>query len=590
MRSTRQTPGDKKFEELPLRPDRRKPKLPAPSVSSASAPSPSPSPSPSVMSPFRLNINNEYLFSFGFEWEPSAIHYVSSDNDNDYDRKPIYTYDPQNIKTVITIEKFTNEFKTCRQITKPCLYNLEIATGVFIYKNPIITDNLDTKLTIHMMNFKKLWDNVLQTNKGKKFVTYIKPSQQETLKIPKLYVDCECQTLSLTNCGYTSKITDKILNTMEGIPQLTVSIPFDRVYDFMNSVEYYKNARGLPASRNFISTINNFKTFIKTYLTQSENIDKTILSFLYVLHHYCVCEAHYDRYIFFNNYLKSMFTFKPRTNLGVSYQYICKQHPEITPLLLDLYHKMHQTQFLKIDETSRAELISDFDLIKDEESLMYFRIKFLAYCDHIIFTSDDEIKLRSKKLDHAEYCYFFRKYFNIHFYGTEFKNSESQEEYIDKNRMSKNFLYTDPDVIYINILYMLRQLVVPEYFRFVTRVDEFDRSKIDSKSPILNSYLYNNSSTELEKYIENGYIKKCTTMIPYCHTEDAPLLYEEDNKLCADYRLEIFEWVPQNSNFVFEIRDIQTFEYFFGSCYNIKCLDKLIIHVVKKIIEYANIR
>ena len=449
-----------------------------------------------------------------------------------------------------------------------------MSIGVFTYPtvNAFTNDTMFESFTGYFAKAQEYIKNVVTKPDNKRFMRIVSNPEPTPL-----YMNCDLTDLQSTVCGYSASFSKESVEKLKGIAQLTVSIPYRYFYPI------FKNEKMNPKpdyeTTNDHLTIDAFELDM-VGCGDGYTINDPIYSFLYVMYYYCLREISYDPLIQ-DKYFKGTVRFKPRSNLAVSYLYLCLENPELSNQLVKFYENLSEITL------KSSELRNVFEKTTDEEMFYYCKLKVVFTVSNNQDALSDLARYANKNsLDADSYLYLVRKYLLMtddtmrDKVANELTKAMSKD---DKIEVEKKMFSSDNNhkdlMISLSVMYLIRQLIDPRYARYVTRVDEFDRSKIDPDQKILNGYLYNIPPNQLERLIKEGYIKRCTTHIPYCHINDPPELRVANKLLQTTFRLEMFEWIPTNSSLTLEFRNV----HYNDACKSYDCIQKIIKGVLTDI-------
>jgi len=513
-------------------------------------------------------------FTFGVEYEPTTLQYYDHDGGYHYDREVI----KQDGKLKVTIEEFDLDlfYKDSLDEYKrlACEYNLEIAIGHFEYNT--MAEFLNNKIK-YMDEFI---DNL------KKFDRYIKEDNNAYLEMIELMEfahdsgmeininrnvgnfrkfviggSVEDNNKNFRNCARTIGIDDKTYNKYKiaytpfsreiitGKPQITIGMS----YLFLPSVIFSSYDTDIKES-----TYNKIFQFISGKFSKQQKklsiIPSMILDgFLFIIIYIAYLTTIYvsKKAGGVMSYLKASVRVKPRTNLALSYRYLVEDYPELNgsvDILSNIFRKsiddlrqlLSNTYKIEIPVFEYNGIIGSLEGDKKPSITNFYRYKLNVF--NTIAYNEEKLREIIRESQSRDYnC----KQEDIEMFQTEFIINNFKPVLL---------------VRYFTILkagMMLYDIINPVP---VIRIYIPDKTNIKKGCYVLDRYIYSyipGPDRELvDNLLSHGLIEKEGE---YLYSGQPPVLELEEGKLCCNFREELFEWIPDNSNVIVELRNAAMF-------------------------------
>ena len=262
-----------------------------------------------------------------------------------------------------------------------------------------------------------------------------------------------------------------------------------------------------------------------------------------------------------NSYLKSAFPLKPRTNLAESYLYIIRDYPVLSKEI-DKYYQ------IVIDnvEYFRTLLNEEFEINIDPflfspivgtylGNQSYDRLQYEKYRIDVFYkiNSSRKISLINDIIRNSE------KYnYGSSECKTEYKYQCQFERII---LLLKENIKSIPDIYNLIMKYFanLHQNYLMYYMKNpvkVAKIKIIDKTSIGNNCHILDNYVFSyvgEDKNNIDDMVRNGLIEIKNIHL-YCG--QPPVLYtkQKNTILCSNFREELFEWIPEDSNVIVELR------------------------------------
>ena len=518
-------------------------------------------------------------FSYGLEYEPSSLQYYDHNQGHHYDRELIYN-EVENLK--VTIEeidldkKFGNKDK---EKALSCKYNLEIDIGPFPF------DNISNFLS--EINKEKSREEYVEKtlvpilNSFKEYINeenqdYLRFMKKAKLKDKRLinFQDCAMSISEATRRKYDNSLSifyySMLNNTkrITGRPQITIGISYAFLpylasyyitigqYDYLQEIfnDYH---RFVDSNQDLFgdlsqSSLDVFKGFVFLILYTSNRR----ISY--------VSKAAGGT----SSYIKSIFPMKPRTNLALSYTYLVRDYPE-------LGEKNKLSIFkVKIDENldrMREELNGLFGV--NIERFNYTGVKVSTEENDSIAMTDivnykmDMLNVIASKLSNIGDNKLNEILQKSEEYGKEEYPDDHTSEFLIRLQFISGYIKRLPNgrKILNYFMYLDSSILLYDIFNPVKSVKVYilDKNKFGKKicqsNKILDGYLYSyidgRDKDLIDQLVREDFIR---IQGPYDYAGQPPLLFpvkkHRKTYICTNFRQELFEWIPADSNLVIELR------------------------------------
>jgi hypothetical protein len=509
----------------------------------------------------------ETEFTYGIEYEPTKLQYYDHNGDKHYDREIIYEID--NLK--VTIEEFNykdflgeidlTEEEDIKYDKNTCRYNLELSYGIYRHSNIYEFLNSKDKINDDLYDIEDLTDF---------FIQFIEKDNKEFEKLRKLYLykgGPIHENQSYNNCAMTefyssdSKIYYEkqlpFINEIKGRPQITIGMSYGYFPDLINAI-YNKN----KPSYYLI-----YQEYVSKMIERTGEITDQhliLFGFMLVIIYSSQVSAHFfpqkmdlpsdnvenielikDIYKKGSKYLKAKFSFKPRSNLAESYNFLINEYSEMRSYIHHFYDLVNEML-----ESSIQSLEKYFYKDKRIPSLTSYHYQdILQYkLDILRMIENNSLRELLEKCDQ-----FFTK-----------KNIESKIWFMTYVIVFKIEDNLSEDILRFFTLLNMHCLLYKVFHPIkVAKIIVLKKEKIHSDCKVLDnySYLYEGDHKKKIDRMRKDRIIDIIGIYNYANLEDAPILkyYHGLNYICTDFRAEIFEMIPENSNIIIELRSPEKF-------------------------------
>jgi len=500
----------------------------------------------------QTNNNNtpilESPFTFGMEWEPTGGgQYFPNDDYKHYDRETIFTSDKKNLK--VTIEDFkikdslTDKDITVQQERDSCHYTIEFAIGI-LGKNPPTLIHTFLRNNQHFIpqieeELNDFKENFFEKQKQNLRSLYIRERDKPVL--PNIF----------TNCALTDPITEEnkrmypyaykkteYVDTMSGRPQVTLGLNYAL---FTPLLFFYKSTNAPDINLTF-KVYNGImqKSSVKQIDYLDINNRLVCEGFgLLIIYYSAVASLYIQKDIAATHsgvkgrkYFKAAFYLKPRSNLAESYKHLKAEYTDFKEFI-DL--------FCKIVNDSLIEIGIDITQIDSYTSLVDLHLEIIKQ----IATDDNEdIIARLKR----------------RIYPTNNTN-----KYQDISAFMRSINYNKYNQIMtfitlVNASYLMKKIFNPQK---VVKL-KIKGEKIKQGCKFLDGYYYSyegESKDVIDDLVSKKYAKIINnTIYDFAHTSDPQILevekkgMSEIESICPSDREELFEYIPEDSNLIIEVR------------------------------------
>jgi hypothetical protein len=249
------------------------------------------------------------------------------------------------------------------------------------------------------------------------------------------------------------------------------------------------------------------------------------------------------------SYLKSKFSFKPRTNLAESYKFLINEYSEMRFYIHhfnDLVNEMLEFSIQSLEKYFyKDKYIPSLNSYRYQDILQY-KLDILRMINNNFF---------GKILKNCDQ--FFTK-----------KNIENKVWFMTYvlKKISKMSQHNDivRDILrFFTVLNMHCLLYKVFHPIKVVKIVVLKKEKIHRDCKVLDNYSYlyeGDDKKKIDRMRSEGIIN-IIGIYDYANLEDAPVLkyHYGLNYICTDFRAEIFEMIPDNSNIVVELRSPEKF-------------------------------
>ena len=487
-------------------------------------------------------------FTFGIEWEPSICMYYSPvDLRTHYDREEIFTTNKKHLKLTIEENKVREHFPDVShdQESSSCKYNQEIAIGI-LGKNPVLlfgnflqnSQYFIPEIKDELNEFKDFFEK----EKRKEYFREIYKNPKDKI-YPESFINCEATEpltpLNNTISPYFYVKEDIDVNTIQGRPQITLGLSYALFPPLLN---VFKSTR-----RDFILDlpIDLYKSMTPYNFIDINNKLVCDGFALLVLYYSTTSASYFSKKInpAGHSYFKGAFELKPRSNLAESYKHLRAEYSEFSSFI-DLFKK-------NVNELLEESFGESFEPSKIDSynSLVNLHLnvvrKIAADDTHII-----------ERINQKE---------------EEYKNNNTNTNvYQDIVGFitTTNYDYEKGIRIFkivslINTIYLIHKIFNPQ--KVVKLKINREKIKIKRDCKFLDGYYYSyeGESKELVDELVTKNIAEIinNTVYDFSHTSD-PQILEVDrkeiegtiNSICPSDREELFEYIPEDSNLIIEVR------------------------------------
>lgn len=497
-------------------------------------------------------------FTFGMEWESNP--YFTHKREKHYDRETIFKSDSR--KLVATLEDFktsnlVDEKITNKQDKDGCKYALEIAIGVlgkdpnmsienFIMNDKIFIPEIEKELSdfrenflerkkenIRILHIRGRSDKVAPESFGDCSLS-IPITEENKMNYPYMYT--KDIIYSVDSSGQI-KVTESDVNDIEGRPQATVGLSYAL---FIPLLESYKGDNKIDYTFSVYENIMSDQSVITLLNSIDINNRFVFLGFSLLIVYYCTLASIYSHKSVSVNYnigqyfpyFKSIFHLKPRSNLAESYKHLKAEYDYFDEFINLLY-----TTILP----SKIPFVFDPSQISDYISLIEYQLKYIKY------EASDDVDIIRRLDDNLIYTGdITSKYEDI----ILFMETRGYHKY-------NNIMYT---IIIINIIYLIYRILNPKK---VVKL-RINRDKIGKDCKFLDGYYYSyeeDSKNVIDELVLENYAEIMNdTVYDFAHTSDPQVLVVEKTSsmdiksICPSAREELFEYIPEDSNLIVELR------------------------------------
>ena len=208
-------------------------------------------------------------------------------------------------------------------------------------------------------------------------------------------------------------------------------------------------------------------------------------------------------------YFKAMFPFKPRTNPGKSYHLLKEKYPALEQVA----HQLHDALSGLFEHT-------------EEYTVLQYKTEALS-------------QMVSKRVSGGN---LREKYTHMMRYAMNHRPDYNQIVY---------------DMMCIDLLYLLRKVFSPER---VVKITKLNPDKVNMSSPIMEGYVYRYNDEDRILLEQDTYLLGYEVIEDaYASLQQLPTLYVKDGLLHASSRLEVFEWIAEDTNLILECRAAEDF-------------------------------
>ena len=481
-------------------------------------------------------------FTFGAEFDAGWDIHFNEKLEDHYDRNIAYKK-TEHLKA--TYEYF--EKKDGMEYLTTCPYTMELALGVYKYDH--ICDFLNDKVNIYISNMAENIDmfksDILKTQNIKDILKTLYSSKVNNVNKIQALADGK----AFENCSMTQKLDDdtrsyfytefKGITNIQGVPQVTVGLNYAF---FPNIFKHFSKDRKTDTGLSQIIINNILEVF---NLSFPQDISWLVLKgLLYVVIYTSYIHSTYYKFEGGPQYFKGAMIFKPRSNLAVSYKKLKQEYTNI-----EKYMIMFNNNLISLITTHIGhENFYELENINTENDLYEFKLKIIG---EIISKEEDSIESEKIK-DQVRQRTRTKNIYDLHSSViSNIKNFASKLVVTKYSELVK--ILTE-----ISSFYLIKKIMNPIK---AYRVNKFIREKVDN---ICSNYqLVLDGSIYLLDKIKNPkqYILDYEE-IDFASLFDPPSLFLSKNrKLCTDSRVEVFEMVPDNSNFIMEVRSVNLFTY-----------------------------
>jgi len=250
-------------------------------------------------------------------------------------------------------------------------------------------------------------------------------------------------------------------------------------------------------------------------------------------------------------YLKAAFRVKPRTNLAISYIYLVRDYPELKgsiEIIGNLIRELIRSSRSSLSRKYQVEIpIFDYTGItgtsrggdKKQSLTIFYRHKLDVLTT--IATLNDELR------DIIEQS-------NVY----DYKCKEDEKEMLQIEFIINNF---KPKILITYFTLLKAEMMTFDIINpvSVVKISIPDKNKIGDDCYLLDNYIYSyieGRDRELVDLLVSDSVIKIEG--EYVYSGQPPVLeypiIDGTRVLCSNFREELFEWIPENSNVIVEIR------------------------------------
>jgi hypothetical protein len=244
------------------------------------------------------------------------------------------------------------------------------------------------------------------------------------------------------------------------------------------------------------STFLEMFSYVVDDLEFPESIEESLVirNFIAVLCYYCYQTS--ESFIPDMPYFKALFTIKPRTNPAKSYALLKEKYPSMENVILQLYQKLSQRY-----QTTIAR---------------------------------EEFKLQ-----------VIEQLLNI-----QLKEGDTYNKVMNKIFQKKGYPLVLLEMMQVDLFYLLRRIFRPKN---VVKVIEVNPVKTDRS--VEEGAIYRYIEEDMELLNSDQYLLRYEVIEgAYAALDQLPTLSVKDGLLHASHRLEVFEWIPTDTNVILENR------------------------------------
>jgi hypothetical protein len=470
-----------------------------------------------------------------------------------YDRAEIYKKDTLSV----TIEDFNirDYFENIseKQMNASCKYNVEISIGVLGKTEEVSLENFLTNDDVFLSEVR---DDVNE------FVEFFVNDPNIRLQYDREYIqDSYINTENhFLDCHLSQPFTARYKNKNSypvfyqkgpsydyndegelylldmGRPQITLGLSYALFVPLLKYLNEVVNNNPVKNSLSNYNTLNIdcFDLTTSDSIRVCEGFGMVIIYFSTVAAEYIQTDVG-KKYGVGSTYFKSTFLLKPRSNLAESYKYLKEEYPQIVGYIINMRKSL-------ISELENYGFdIVDIERVKDYDSLVHLHLDFIRG-----YVGDPDIL---RKIEDEKYEDVTDKYQDVIAYMISTDNSDY------KNVSSV--------ITFINAYYLIYQLFNP---RKVVKLS-FDRKRIKKGCKILDGYYYSYEGQNkelIDELVSKGQVRIINNRVyDYSHTSDPPLLVVDRpgrvQSICSSRREELFEYIPEDSNLIIEVRTPEDF-------------------------------
>ncbi len=537
--------------------------------------------------------------TFGMEWELSSLYDDSGlSSDKKYDRADIYT--DNSLKVTIEDYNVLDYYELSKSSKCACKYNIEISIGVLgidqevsldkFLRNkdifiPEVRDDLNKFLDFYIkdpnirIEYNRNRDDIKDSdiNTENHFVDCrLRQSFEDKYKHNKEsypYFYTKGPSIGMNDKGQTYLLD-------EGRPQITLGMSYALFTPLFKFLAEKKGIERMRTSLNIYDFIINHEGFINISNNDSklicEGFGMIIIYFSFVAIDYIQKNIGKEYGLSTPNYFKAAFYLKPRSNLAESYKHLKREYPEI------VYYVDKMKQSLKSLLYSFDSInMTDIDNIKDYDSLVSLHLNIIK--SELNEQEDEDIL---KKIDEEKHECITDKYQDVIAYII----SKRGGDYVNVSLLT-----------YINAYYLINGILNPKK---VVKLN-FDRKRIKKGCKILDGYYYSyNGDNKLliDELVSKGQVSIIKNKVyDYAHTSDAPILFVDRDEItgritsiCSSRREELFEYIPENSNLILEVRTPEKFINNPSNLISLYCIEGFLksffLSIKKLFVEFLDIQ
>ena len=492
----------------------------------------------------------ETPFTFGMEWEPTSlcIYYSPFELKKHYDRETIFTSHTTHLNVTIESRKMKDSYPEVLpyQEERSCKYNLEFAIGILGKNPPVLLNSFLQNSQYFIPEIKEelndFKENFFEKEKTKGFFKKVWNNKTSKFVGDNFFIDCKTtepltpENTSISPYFYMKADDDKI-DDINGRPQITLGMSyalFPPLLKALNEVNY-----------NYSKELYNF-----TGPYVFSDIDNKLVCegfALLLLYYSFVASTYYSNklnhpYPNAAPYFKAAFDLKPRSNLAESYKHLKAEYTDFEEFITLFDQKIR-----RLFEELWGESF-DPATIHSYNSLVELHLNVVRK------VAPDLIgRIEQKQEEYQNNTYVYEDI--IGFLTTTGYNDEKLNKIINI-------------VAFINTIYLIYKILHPQK---VVKL-KINRKKIknDHKCKFLDGYYYSyqgESKTLVDELVRKKIAEIINnTVYDFSHTSDPQILEVEREEItskiksiCPSDREETFEYIPENSNLIVEVRGPEKF-------------------------------